>query len=240
MTGPVDNPPSRRVDPVRSYAGVVACCAQADAKSQRACSLCDKATCKRCRTLVNYQYVCGECRDQILRDSEVERAGTVRLPTAILAGAVGAVVGGGTWALIGISLNVEIGYVAVGVGWLAGMAVVIGAGRKKGQTLQIVAVLCAVLGLVIGKYLILIHAIKDDVAKQHGQEAADSISYVGEKTIELFFQLLPELVHPIDAVWLMLALGIAWRIPKPTQVRVGVAGRAAGRACPPDHWNSRI
>jgi hypothetical protein len=181
--------------------------------------------CKACRTLVNSQYLCRGCRDQILQELEAERAGAVRLPPAILAGLAGAVVGGGLWALIGILTDLEIGYVAIGVGWVAGMAVVIGAGRKKSQVLQIVAVLCAAFGLVIGKYFIVVHAIKDFVAKEDGQEAADAISYVGGNTVEFFVELLPEVVSPFDALWLLLALGIAWRIPKPTAVIVGVPSR---------------
>jgi hypothetical protein len=208
-------------------AGAVACCGQADAKSQKTCPLCGKPMCKACRTLVNSQYLCRGCRDQILQELDAERAGAVRLPPAILAGVAAAVIGGGVWALIGILTNLAIGYVAIGVGWLAGMAVVIGAGRKKGQVLQIVAVLCAVLGLVIGKYFIVVHAIKNFVLEEHGQEAADAISYVGGNTVEVFFDLLPEVVRPFDALWLILALGIAWRIPKPTEIRVGVARRGA-------------
>ena len=48
--------------------------------------------------------------------------------------------------MIGIVTNLEIGYVALGVGWLAGMAVVIGAGKTKGLPLQVISVGCAALG----------------------------------------------------------------------------------------------
>jgi hypothetical protein len=219
------DPPSVPESSAAPPAAGVPCCPQADAKSQKACPLCGKPTCKACRTLVNSQYLCRGCRDQILQELEAERAGAIRLPPAILAGLAGAVIGGGIWALIVILTNFAIGYVAVGVGWLAGMAVVIGAGRKKGQVLQIVAVLCAALGLVIGKYFIVVHAIKGFVAKDDGQEAADAISYFGGKTVEVFFELLPQVVRPFDALWLILALGIAWRIPKPTAVRIGLARR---------------
>src|SRR5262245_28399408 len=136
-------------DPARVPAGMttpspgvatVACCPVADAASQKPCGLCQSPVCKGCRTMVNARYVCRQCRDQILHELEAERAGVVRLPPAILAGVAASVVGGAVWALIGILTNLAIGYVAVGVGWLAGTAVVIGAGRKKGQVLQIVAV----------------------------------------------------------------------------------------------------
>ena len=52
---------------------------------------------------------------------------------------------------------------------------------------------------------------------------ADAISYLGTGAVQVFIDVLPEVVSPFDALWLLLALGIAWRIPKPTVVKVGAS-----------------
>jgi hypothetical protein len=168
--------------------------------------------------MVNGRPACGACQEKARNQIEAERAGVVSLPSAIAAGTVGSLGGGAVWALIGILTNLEIGYVAVGVGWAAGMAVVMGAGWKKSPALQLVSVGCAVLGLAIGKYFTIVHAIKGMLSGQGGGELADQISYLSPETVGLFFQLLPEVVTPFDALWLILALGVAWRLPKPTVV----------------------
>lgn len=218
MTTPtLQSPPTVRPSQ-RAPAPAAPCCAASDTSSAKPCGLCGKPTCRNCRGLVNGQAACEPCQEKGRAQVEAERTGVVNLPAAIGAGLVGSLVGGAVWALIGILTSLEIGYVAVGVGWLAGMAVVMGAGWKKSPALQLVSVACAVLGLALGKYFTIVHAIKGMLSRG-GQELADSISYTSPETVGVFFQLLPEVVTPFDALWLLLALGVAWRLPKPTVVK---------------------
>ncbi len=78
----------------------------------------------------------------------------------LAAGLVAAVVGGVVWGLIVKWTDYEVGFVAWGIGFLVGLAVVTAA-RTRGLVLQVVAVLCALLGILIGKYLSFVWALQE-------------------------------------------------------------------------------
>ena len=211
-----------------------ACCAQADAKTQKACTLCGKPVCRNCRHLVNGKHVCATCRQQIEAELAAEQAGAGNLPAAVGAGLAASLVSGAVWAGIVVAANVEVGYVALGVGWLTGTAVHYGSGKKRGQLLQIIAVACSALGLLLGKYFAVVHFCKVEVAKVAGDEAAAAVSYFDPEMVKLFFQIIGKIMGPFDILWLVIALGIAWSIPKPTAVTVreprGTAGGTPTKA----------
>lgn len=72
---------------------------------------------------------------------------------AIIGGIVAAVVGGAIWAGIAIATDFEIGYVAIGIGALAGFAVA-ALGKNGSASLGMIAGACALLGLLAGKIMI--------------------------------------------------------------------------------------
>lgn len=197
-----------------------ACCATPDEASRVACALCRKPACRVCGSSVNGRGVCSACAAQIRSELEREKAGAGDLPGAVLGGVVGALLGGAAWAGVAIASGLAIGYVAVLVGFLAGKGVVIGAGKRKSVQLQVVAVACAVLGLLAGKYLIVAHAIDTKFSELH-------LGYFDGKVVRVFFQNLGEFVRPFDFLWILLALGAAIRVARPTasHVRVTAARR---------------
>lgn len=71
-------------------------------------------------------------------------------PLQIAAGLVAGIVGAAIWAAIGYYANMEVGYVAWGIGGLVGVAVA--AAGKNGVSAGIVAVLITVASLCAGKY----------------------------------------------------------------------------------------
>lgn len=73
---------------------------------------------------------------------------------AVVAGLLAAVVGGAAWALIVLVTGYEVGYVAWGVGLLVGFAMARTTGIRS-KRLGMVAATLAVLGLLVGKYLII-------------------------------------------------------------------------------------
>ncbi len=160
---------------------------------------------------MNKRRVCLPCRKKIREELAAERAGFTRLPGAIVLGLVGAIAGGAGWAFIGVVTNAEIGYVAVGVGFLAGFCALLGAGGRKGTPIQTVAVFCAILGLVLGKYFSIAYFVKQQVP---------DLSYFDPRMVDFFVQFLPKTLSPFDALWAFLALGIAWRMAKPTEVAI--------------------
>ena len=133
---------------------------------------------------------------------------------AAVAGAVAALAGGIAWAVVVVVTNYAVGYVATGIGLLAGFAIHFSARKKQQQLseadwvrLQIVAVASAIGGLVVGKYLIF------DL--QHGGFSPDVSQY---KMPGYFVQMLPETVTVFDAVWAALAVYAAWKVTRLSQL----------------------
>ena len=204
--------PNTNPNPPEPQTPVIACCDQPDPGSVKPCAVCKKPTCKNCRTFAGGKPICGECRSKIEAEIADEKGDVPRLATAVVGGITGAIVGGGIWAVIALVTGFEVGYVALAVGWLAGMGTVIGSGGKKGVTLQGVAVVCSVLGLVLGKYFAVAHAIKTHV------EGAADISYFDSRLIQIFTENFGEFLGAFDILWLVLALGIAYKLPAPTRI----------------------
>lgn len=139
---------------------------------------------------------------------------------ALLFGALGglaaAIVGAIVWAAIAIYANYEIGLVAWGIGVLAGFGVVLFSGGKKGITLQVIAIVSALLGIVLGKYAIFWDAFKKVLAEEMGPEAAAQVALVSINTFITFLSALQHMVSFYDVLWIALAVASAWKIPSAT------------------------
>ena len=92
----------------------------------------------------------------------------------------------------------------------------LGAGKGRGQTLQIAAAGMAVVGLVIAKYFILAHFV---VSSPDSAELG--LGYFSPALFILFLQNIGSSLSPFDALWIVFALITAWRIPAPSKVEVG-------------------
>jgi hypothetical protein len=190
------------------------CCAQRDDETAGTCVLCHRAICKNCRGLVNTKFVCADCRTKVINELEAEKATAVKMPIAFAGGVLAALLCGAAWAAIAVATKLEIGYAAVGVGLATGWGVVLGAGQKRGKNLQWLALGCSVLGLVVGKYFILAHAVITHM------DGASDVSYFDPRLVSLFFEHLTDMLSPFDALWAFIALRIAWRVPRPKSVSV--------------------
>ena len=136
------------------------------------------------------------------------------LPGALMGGAIAAIVGGAAWGLITAITGWEIGYVAWGIGLLAGFGVVMGSGGRRGTPLQLVAVASAVLGILIGKYFTFFQALKEWVAEEQGAEVAAELTMISVSGFQFFLGNIGVMLSGFDAIWVLLAVGTAWGIPK--------------------------
>lgn len=132
----------------------------------------------------------------------------------LIGGAFAAVVGGVAWGVIVNATGYEIGYVAWGLGLVSGLGVVLAAGGKKGPALQVLAVLSSLAAITLGKYLSFAHALKEVLTEKEGAEVAAKISLFSPGAIQLFLDNWTEIVTPFDALWVILAVITAWRIPQ--------------------------
>lgn len=151
-------------------------------------------------------------QDDIMRQ-DVDSASLAIVP-ALIGGLLGALVGGGLWAVIAVITKYEIGWIAIGVGFLAGGGVVL-LGRQRGIPFQVIAVAMAVVGLGIGKYLIFFFLGRQEIIDQFGVEAWDAVGFTltSPEIIQGFFETLGESLQAIDLLFLGLAILTAWGIP---------------------------
>lgn len=82
------------------------------------------------------------------------------LPAGILAGFAVCLVGAVIWALVSVSTGYQIGYMAIGMGFIVGFAVRL-AGKGISQIFGIIGALLALLGCVLGDYLSIIGIIAE-------------------------------------------------------------------------------
>ena len=137
---------------------------------------------------------------------------------AIAAGLVAAVVGGIVWGLIVKISNYEVGFVAWGIGFVAGTAVVFATRGAKGQRLQVIAVVSALLGILLGKYLAFAFTVQDDA-----ESVGDSIGLVSGDMFSLFRNNLDVVFSFFDLLWVGFAVFTAWRIPRIDEPQPGPA-----------------
>ncbi len=143
-------------------------------------------------------------------------AGLVReqprpLGLALLAGLVAASVGGVVWGYVVKLSEYEVGIVAWGIGLLVGFAVAV-VSRARGPTLQAVAVACALLGILLGKYLSYALVLQEEADAQ----GVDIGLFSGE--MRTFFREDLELVFGwFDLLWIGLAVFTAWRALQPAE-----------------------
>lgn len=140
--------------------------------------------------------------------------GGAPLLRAVVGGIIGAVLGGVVWSLVGVITNYEVGYVAIVIGFFTGYGVVL-VSQQRGMTYQLLAAAMAIVGIFLGKYYLYYHFNRKEVVDQFGQAAWDSLglSLFSSDMIEFFFEDLPEILAPMDLLFVGLAILVAWGIP---------------------------
>jgi hypothetical protein len=125
-----------------------------------------------------------------------------------------AIVGGIVWGLVIAKTDYEVGFLAWGLGFISGYAVLTFTGGARGTELQMIAAVGGVLGIVIGKYVAYVHFFQDFVRTQFGDEVATRVSYFDTQMVRFFLDDFTSLLSGFDIVWAVLAVVTAWRIPR--------------------------
>jgi hypothetical protein len=135
--------------------------------------------------------------DPKLNIEEYGNTASQNLPIAVIAGLVAAVVSAAIWAAITISTGYQIGWMAVGIGILVGLAVRLGKGvdpiyRKIGAVL-------ALLGCILGNFFTLVGFI-----------ASEEKMRVSDVMFQLDYPLVPgmmiDMSSPIDLLFYAIAI----------------------------------
>ena len=147
-----------------------------------------------------------------LSDPPVPTPVTEPSPSLLLsvgAGLVAAIVGGVLWGVIVKASDYEVGIVAWAIGFAVGTAVVLASRGAKGRALQVVAVVLALVGILLGKYLtyaLLVQEELDTFGESIGLFSGDMFSFFRDD-LDIVFGLF-------DLLWVGLAVFTAWRIPR--------------------------
>ena len=130
---------------------------------------------------------------------------------AILGGLLGAMVGATLWVLVVVITNFQSGFVAIGVGWLAGQGVALFVKRRKSFQLQVISAIFAAIGCAFGYVAIMAHAIVN------GSENNPEVNYFNP---EIWLRSMESLPGNLGFfAWLMIAIAVyfSWRISAPIE-----------------------
>ena len=129
----------------------------------------------------------------------------------VLEGLLAAISGGIVWGLAVKWTGYEFGFLAWGIGLLVAATIYRVAGRKHVE-LQVVAVVSALLGILVGKYLGFAFAVRAD------QNALGThLELVSSEMVSLFRRSLGEVFSLFDLLWAGLAVSSAWLMLRPEE-----------------------
>lgn len=179
------------------------------------CTLCNSEVPGASAYLVNEQLSCADCVAKVRAELAMQEPTASGLAAAVAGGLAGALAGAAVWAGVAMATDLEVGYVAILVGFLAGLGVKLGARKQRGVVLQCIAAGLAVVGLLAAKYMVFAY-----VAVKVGRENGVDLSYLDTRFLSVFPEVLGETINGFDALFLVLALVAAYRVPKANAIAI--------------------
>lgn len=185
-------------------------------------------TCANCKKAINageqhtYKgkngtdvYLCSNCKTQI-NEAFKKEAREVNLPKAIVGGVVAAVLGCIAWFAIEVITGYQLGYVAIGLGYLIIRGILYGSGNRRNSQLQIIGVILALLAIVAANYFIGVHDIIDYAAQHYPNAPQSLVMSVSFQTAAInFFQYA---IDPIGLFIWGIALFVVYRGLRPAKI----------------------
>ncbi len=161
-----------------------------------------------------------------MSEQEAERALDVfrqeqNLVVGSMAGLVAAVSGAAVWAGVTVLTEYQIGWIAVGLGFLVGIAMRT-MGKGIDQVFGVVGAMLALLGCVLGNVLTIAWYIS-------AQTGASLLSVLTELDIELMIELITETFQVMDILFYGLALYFGYKYSF-RQLTLDDFNRALGRS----------
>ncbi|WP_339276158.1 hypothetical protein MKY59_04270 [Paenibacillus sp. FSL W8-0426] len=138
---------------------------------------------------------------------ESEKRISIVLP--IVGALIAAILGGALWAVIAAQTEKEIGLIAIVIGAMAGYAVVLFSNKRIATIHKIIAVVFSLVGILLGKYFTATYF----TAELFNDTSVMDLVFTGEM-ISAFAENIQEYFSdPLDALFILLAVVSAWRIP---------------------------
>lgn len=141
-----------------------------------------------------------------------------------LAGAVAALVGAGAWALVTVLTGYQIGFMAIGVGFLVGLAVQFG-GKGINKIFGVMGAALALIGCLLGNFFTVVHF----VAEAEGLGFFDTLTRISPAAIP---ELMSITFSPMDLVFYGIAVyegfKLSFRKITHEEVQAAITGVPAG------------
>lgn len=155
----------------------------------------------------NELFLCESCRTDVEKYFKAETKNP-NIIMALILGSISGVVAGVIWYYLSILTGYQIGYVAIGVGFIIGWAVVIGSGNKRGMGLQLMSAVITLVTLFVSEYFITLHYILQYMLKLPG--------YSGELFFPSPFEpsMLESIISPMGLLIWGIGIYFAYSIPK--------------------------
>lgn len=185
------------------------------------CSVCNKPICSECQSLANGNPVCPACKEQIVQELRQETQNPNMLGAIGLA-MIAAVVSAVAWDKVTFYSGYKLGLIAVIIGVLTGYAAYYGSGRKRGRTLQVVGAATAVLGILLGEYLLLGDEIRAALKI--------SISPLSPGYARFFVTSYLPSLDAFDYVFAAIGLYEGFKIPQAKQIKLTEVKSTTGAA----------
>ncbi|MFH1232894.1 MAG: hypothetical protein V1651_03485 [Patescibacteria group bacterium] len=162
-------------------------------------------------------YLCPECKEKTNQTFEDETKNPNVL-LAIVIGSVAAIIGGVIWYFITISTNTEFGYISLGLGYLVGLGVYFGAGKKRGIQLQIVSALLTVIAIIVIEKFIFEYFVNEYV--QSNPSEFSDLLLPGQSMSVSFFdpEFWENFISPISLLIYAIGIYLAYEVPKAKKI----------------------
>lgn len=163
-------------------------------------------------------YFCDTCLQKI-NDALQAETENLNYAGAIALGLVGGLIGGAIWFTVVTLSNMEIGYLALGLGWLVGQGVCFGAGRKKGPKLQILAAIIALITILVAEIFIFSHFVgqSEEFVKEYNTSASAidillNVASIGT-LLDYCIDAVSNSLSPISMLIWSLGIWFAYKVP---------------------------
>lgn len=156
-------------------------------------------------------FLCESCRNEAEKALKAETENP-NMVMALVLGSIAGVVAGIIWYFFSIITGYQIGYIAIGVGFVIGWAVMLGSGKKRGSKLQIMSAGITLVTLYISEYFMTLYYYRQYML----EHKAEFPGYNGEIFLPSPFDpdILASMISPMGLLIWGIGIYFAYSIPK--------------------------
>jgi hypothetical protein len=191
------------------------CCQAPDPETAIKCESCAAPACGNCSVVIDEVHVCSICLAKL--EAEL-RAETILvkgdIPKAFFGAFIGSLIGAAGWVGLVVVSGYNIGYAAVGVGWLAGQGTYFPT-KKKSTVFQILAVSFFIFAFILSKYGIFLNDLTTAIMKEHDTWEPTLSFYLSSAPFPDFTKHYTNYFSFFDILWIFIGAGAANQVVRP-------------------------